>query len=493
MVRFHLVDPYAPFLERLTLKILPAHLWKTVTPENFALTPLNLQAIGTGPYRIEKIGQARSGLVQEIQLKAFSDYHSEGPLIDSLSFRFFESEEELIGEATRGTVQSFSLSQIDNVRRMKNPAFSPYAFLLPRYFALFFNLTPPAGQGELKEKTIRQALSLAIDKQELVQRVFRGDARVIHSPFRPDLFGFEEPRSISEGADKERALALLEQTEYVLQDGKIAKPKLSGEVLARDLNRGDTGDDVRRLQQCLANPPAGGPDIYPEGIVNGSFGQLTQQAVIRFQEKYAAELLTPLGLTKGTGKAGPLTREKLNALCFSGDGESAPLFITIALPDQPTLKEVAAELKRQWEAFGVQIEPHLYTPAALEREVIGPRAYQALLFGEVLGSIPDPFPFWHSSQTRSPGLNFSSYANRTVDQLLEEARKTFDPIKRLELFSQMQELVLADAPALFLYDLDYTYFVSREIRGVQTSVIADPSQRFQGITEWYIKTKRVPK
>ena len=58
MVRFHLLDPYAPFLERLTLKILPAHLWKTVTPENFALTPLNLQAIGTGPYRIEKIDQA---------------------------------------------------------------------------------------------------------------------------------------------------------------------------------------------------------------------------------------------------------------------------------------------------------------------------------------------------------------------------------------------------------------------------------------------------
>ncbi|KKU92804.1 MAG: hypothetical protein A3J30_00920 [Candidatus Wildermuthbacteria bacterium RIFCSPLOWO2_02_FULL_47_9c] len=493
MVRFHLLDPYAPFLERLTLKILPAHLWKTVTPENFALTPLNLQAIGTGPYRIEKIDQARSGFVREIQLKAFSNYHLEDPLIDSLSFQFFETEEELIGEATRGTVQTFSLSQIDNVQRMKNPAFSPYSFSMPRYFALFFNLTPPANQGELKEKGVRQALSLAIDKEELVQGVFRGDARVIHSPFRPDLFGFEEPQLISGGADKEKALALLEQEGYVLQNGRIAKPQLSGEALTRDLDRGDTGEEVRRLQQCLANPPAGGANIYPEGIVNGSFGQLTQQAIIRFQEKYAGEVLTPLDLTKGTGKVGPLTRDKLNALCFSGDGEFIPLIITIALPDQPTLKEVAEELKRQWEAFGVQIELQSYAPAALEREIIGPRAYQTLLFGEVLGSIPDPFPFWHSSQTRSPGLNFSSYANRTVDQLLEEARKTFDPIKRLELFSQMQELVLADAPALFLYDLDYTYFVSKEIRGVQASVIADPSQRFQGITEWYIKTKRVPK
>ena len=243
----------------------------------------------------------------------------------------------------------------------------------------------------------------------------------------------------------------------------------------------------------LGQPASWRGEIYPEGTVNGSFGQLTQQAVIRFQEKYAEELLTPLSLTKGTGKAGPLTREKLNELCFSGDGESTPLLITIALPDQPTLKEVAQELKRQWEAFGVRVELQFYTPAALEREVIGPRAYQTLLFGEVLGSIPDPFPFWHSSQTRSPGLNFSSYANRTVDQLLEEARKTFDPIKRLELLSQMQELVLADVPALFLYDINYTYFASKEIHGIKTSLIADPSQRFQGVTEWYIKTKRAPK
>ena len=57
-----------------------------------------------------------------------------------------------------------------------------------------------------------------------------------------------------------------------------------------------------------------GSDIYPEGIITGNFFTLTQQAVIRFQEKYASEILTPLGLASGTGYVGSSTRAKINEL-----------------------------------------------------------------------------------------------------------------------------------------------------------------------------------
>jgi hypothetical protein len=65
------------------------------------------------------------------------------------------------------------------------------------------------------------------------------------------------------------------------------------------------------LQEFLKNQ---GNEIYPEGLVTGNFFSLTKAAVIRFQEKYASEVLTPLGLLRGTGYFGPSTRAKINSL-----------------------------------------------------------------------------------------------------------------------------------------------------------------------------------
>jgi len=69
--------------------------------------------------------------------------------------------------------------------------------------------------------------------------------------------------------------------------------------------------EVRCLQEFLKIQ---GPEVYPEGLVTGNFLSLTQQALIRFQEKYASEILIPLGLQKGTGYVGPATRTKINQL-----------------------------------------------------------------------------------------------------------------------------------------------------------------------------------
>ena len=69
--------------------------------------------------------------------------------------------------------------------------------------------------------------------------------------------------------------------------------------------------EVNCLQQFLKDQ---GGEIYPEGLVTGNFLLLTQAAVIRFQEKYATDILAPLDLEKGTGFVGPKTRAKINEL-----------------------------------------------------------------------------------------------------------------------------------------------------------------------------------
>jgi len=69
--------------------------------------------------------------------------------------------------------------------------------------------------------------------------------------------------------------------------------------------------EVRCLQEFLKSQ---GSEIYPEGLVTGNFLNLTQSAVIRFQEKYVNEILAPIGLEKGTGFVGERTRAKINEI-----------------------------------------------------------------------------------------------------------------------------------------------------------------------------------
>lgn len=69
--------------------------------------------------------------------------------------------------------------------------------------------------------------------------------------------------------------------------------------------------EVRCLQTFLKEQ---GQEIYPEAIISGNFLSLTKDAVIRFQEKYQAEILMPLGLEKGTGFFGSFSREKANQI-----------------------------------------------------------------------------------------------------------------------------------------------------------------------------------
>jgi hypothetical protein len=81
--------------------------------------------------------------------------------------------------------------------------------------------------------------------------------------------------------------------------------------LNTNLSMGDSGSSVKCLQTFLKSQ---GSDIYPEGLVTGYFGNLTKAAVTKFQQKYASEILSPLGLSYGTGYVGALTRVKINQL-----------------------------------------------------------------------------------------------------------------------------------------------------------------------------------
>ncbi len=490
-LRLRLKNPYPGFLERLNVKIIPMHVWSNISPSQFQFSPYNFKPIGTGPYQLKNpssnIIQNRAGDITSIKLEAFSKYYNSAakPHIQEIIFQFYKADKDMIWAAQTGKLDGFLLRDNQN---FKSARYISYNFSLPRYFAIFFNQKKNI---YLEKTSLRTALNYALDKQQLIRNVFDNRATIASSPFMPEFYGYDAPTT-SAVFNIEKAKELMQKAGFESRDNKWIKSKSADDgTFKTALKQGSLGDDVKKLQTCLSTMEDKDGRLYPEDKISSIYDAATKKAVERFQEKYRAEILDPEKISKPTGQVKQMTMEKLNTVCNSGRPEGEALKISLTISDDEMLKRVAEEIKSQWEKFGVEAEINSFPLLALKQDIIGQRNYQALLFGEILGLVPDPFPFWHSSQIPDPGLNLAGYKNSDVDKLLESARQDLDPLSRREKYEKAQAFLLADMPAIFLFNPDNIYVASKNIKGIKACNISDISQIFSNANNWYIKTKRV--
>ena len=167
------------------------------------------------------------------------------------------------------------------------------------------------------------------------------------------------------------------------------------------------------------------------------------------------------------------------------------LEFSISTGNVPELIKTAELIKQDLAAIGVKIEIKTFENGDLKQNVIRPRKYEALLFGEIINNDSDLFAFWHSSQRKDPGLNVAMYTNAKVDKILEDAFVTVDKQSRIKKYIQFFEEIKKDMPAVFLYSPDYIYTVSKNLKGSKVSNIIAPSDYYLNANLWYTETEKV--
>lgn len=183
----------------------------------------------------------------------------------------------------------------------------------------------------------------------------------------------------------------------------------------------------------------------------------------------------------GWGKGDDGIREK------DGNRLSFNLYIV----DSANYIEIANILKEQWRKVGAEVNIEALSFSDIQQNHIKPREYDALLVGQDASFNVDPYSFWHSSNKKDPGLNLALFDDEEADKMIAEAREETNKEKRIEKYHKFQEIIARENPAVFLFSPHYLYLVDSKVKGINVEKINSSKCRFEGINEWYIKTKRV--
>lgn len=171
------------------------------------------------------------------------------------------------------------------------------------------------------------------------------------------------------------------------------------------------------------------------------------------------------------------------------------LSFDIFTADTPDLKETAFIVRDAWRSLGAKVDVKIFESSELYQNIIRPRKYDALLFGQQIGKDRDLYAFWHSSQRNSPGINVSLYTNSKADSLLETIRSTNDKELLKSKYTELETTIRADIPAVFLYSPSFIYLIPKSLKNTNLDFrlesISIPTDRLNSISNWFITTEKV--
>jgi peptide/nickel transport system substrate-binding protein len=213
-LQFRLPEPFAPFLDYLSVGLLPSHLLGTQKLDQLASARFNLQPVGSGPYRLNRL-TVENGKVTGVVLTAFDKYYGDKPYIPQVVFKYYPDAQAAFNGYQNKEVQG--IGQVPTSLLpviLKEPNLLVYSVRQPDLSLVLFNLKDK-DVAFLQDSKVRQALMVGINRQWIVDHVLSSQAILAKGPLFPGTWAYYEGLE-SYSYNPEQSVKLLKAAGYAL-------------------------------------------------------------------------------------------------------------------------------------------------------------------------------------------------------------------------------------------------------------------------------------
>jgi peptide/nickel transport system substrate-binding protein len=228
-----------------------------------------------------------------------------------------------------------------------------------------------------------------------------------------------------------------------------------------------TLDRERLIRDALDGQ--GEPAVGPIPVQSWAYARVPTAA--EYDPARAAQLLTEAGWQPGPDGI----RQR----------DGTPLTLTLLTANLPERLAVARALAAQAQAVGVKLEVSAVPADEFVENYLEHRRFQAALVGQwSVGSDPDAYPQWHSSQIGTAGGNYAGFNDADVDKWLEVGRQESDREVRRNAYLHFQARWAEAQPALVLYHPVAAFVATGDVCGIAADPLPDSSWRLRQMGSW---------
>lgn len=221
-VEFVITQPLAAFPEYAGIGILPAHLLAGIAPTDLPQDPFNVKPIGTG--RLQWVSMEEQGDTAIVKLKPYESYYDvvRRVRLPDIELRFYPSADRAFRALGPEAQAIGGLSPAQLKAELGNPTVEIYTSRLPIYAAIIFNQGASTRLPFFQDAAVRQALTLALDREGIVTQTLPRVAIPATSTVLPGTWAYNNTLD-STPFDAAAAAQRLDEAGWVLEEGTRVK------------------------------------------------------------------------------------------------------------------------------------------------------------------------------------------------------------------------------------------------------------------------------